>query len=126
MWREFRDKGPDEGVQAVIDKVPARGIYSDYGRTIETLRHEYGGLFHRDTTLIILGDARNNSRPAHAEDLKYIADRCGNVFWLNPDTPEKWGQGDSIIDIYEHAGAKAFTVQTVGDLMNFLSGLSQK
>lgn len=118
--RQFRDSGPDEGVKAVIDTVPTRGIYSDYGATIEALRREYSGVFRKDTTVIILGDARNNARTPHDDDLKYIADRCRNVFWLNPDDPSKWNTGDSIVGIYERAGAKVFSVQTIGDLLNFL------
>ena len=63
--RQFRDRGPDEGVQAVMGTVPTRGIYSDYGVTIQALRQEYGGAIRRDTTVIIIGDARNNSRAPH-------------------------------------------------------------
>lgn len=119
--RQFRDKGPDEGVQAVMDTVPSRGIYSDYGSTIATLRREYGGAIRRDTTVIIIGDARNNSHAPHDDDLKYIADRCANVLWLNPDDPHKWNTGDSIVATYEKAGAKMCNVQTVSDLLGFLS-----
>ena len=45
---------------------------------------------HKDTTIIILGDARNNSCNPYDEDLKYIADRCGKVFWLNPEPTFEW------------------------------------
>ena len=50
-------------------------------------------------------DARNNKNQSAVEDLKYIADRCHRVFWLNTDDPAKWNTGDSIIGIYESAGA---------------------
>ena len=117
----FRERSPDDGVQEVMNNVPTRGIYSDYGTTIHTLREDYGGTFHRDTTLIILGDARNNRRKSYAEDLKWISDRCCRLFWLNVDPVSKWNQGDSIIGEYEKAGAEVYHVGTAGDLLNFLS-----
>ncbi len=118
--RFFRDRSADEGVQAVLKSVPSRGVYSDYGVPIHTLREDYGGTFHRDTTVIILGDARNNRRDTAAGDLKYIADRCSRVYWLNTDDPRKWNQGDSIIGVYEGCGAEVHHVATVGDLITFL------
>ncbi len=120
----FRDCTPDEGVQAVLSSIPTRGVYSDYGATIHALRQEYGGTFHRDTTVIILGDARNNRRRSAAEDLKYIADRCCRMYWLNTDDVDRWNQGDSIIGEYEKCGAQVHHVATVGQLLEFLSGVT--
>lgn len=117
----FRNCSADEGVGNVLSCVPTRGIYSDYGNTIHMFREEYAGSFHKDTTVIILGDARNNSYESRAVDLKYIADRCHRVFWLNTDDVINWNCGDSIIGQYEKAGADVHHVATAGDLLNFLT-----
>ena len=117
----FRNCSADEGVGNVLACVPTRGIYSNYGNTIRRFREEYAGSFHKDTTVIILGDARNNSNESRAVDLKYIADRCHRVFWLNTDDVDKWDCGDSIISQYQTAGAEVHHVATAGDLLNFLS-----
>ena len=119
----FRDKSARDGVEAVLGNIPTRGIYSNYGATIQQLREEIGGTIHKDTTVIILGDARNNRNQSAAEGLKYIADRCHRVFWLNTDDPAKWNAGDSIIGIYESAGAEAHGIRTAGDLIGFLGNL---
>lgn len=116
----FRDKSPDEGIEGVLANIPTRGVYSDYGTTIHAFRQAFGGSIHQDTTIIILGDARNNQRRSYAEDIKYISDRCHKVFWLNSDDPEKWNQGDSVIGEYERAGAEVHHVGTVGELLGFL------
>jgi len=120
----FRECSADEGVQAVMRNIPTRGAYSDYGVPLHTLRTEYAGSFHQDTTMIILGDARNNQRASHSEDLKYLADRSHKVFWLNTDPVEKWNRGDSIIREYERSGAEVHHVETVQDLLEFLTNLS--
>ena len=109
-----------DGVKAVNDNVPSRGIYSDYGKTIKELRDGYGGLFHKDTTVIILGDARNNMNYSSANDLKFIVDHSNKVFWLNPDNPQKWNQGDSIVDEYIKTGVEMRHVSTIGELLEFL------
>ena len=120
----FRDKSVGEGVDTVLQSVPTRGIYSNYGKTIHELREEIGGTIHKDTTVIVLGDARNNKNQSAVEDLKYIADRCHRVFWLNTDDPAKWNTGDSIIGIYESAGAEVHGIRTAGALIDFLGNLS--
>lgn len=118
--RFFANRSVDEAVETVGKVVPSKGVYSDYGTTIHELRKEAAGSIHSDTTVIIIGDARNNSLRAYDEDLQYIANKAANVFWLETDEPEKWDQGDSIIGLYEKAGANVYHVATAGDLINFL------
>lgn len=120
----FRDRSAGEGVEAVLGNVPTRGVYSNYGKTIQQLREEIGGTIHKDTTVIILGDARNNKNQSATSDLKYIADRCHRVFWLNTDAPSKWNAGDSVIGQYQAAGAEVHAIRTAGDLISFLGNLS--
>ena len=115
----FQNQSAAEGIQAVNSNVPSRGVYSNCGRTIHELREEYEPLFHRDTTVIIFGDARNNRNDTAEKDLKFIADRVRKVFWLNPDDVQKWGQGDSVIYEYQRAGAEVFHVSTVGNCLDF-------
>lgn len=120
----FRDKSAGEGVESVLENVPSHGIYSNYGATIQQLRTDIGGTIHKDTTVIILGDARNNRNQSAANDLKYIAGRCHKVFWLNTDDKSKWNTGDSVIGQYQAAGAEVYGIKTAGDLIGFLGNLS--
>ena len=47
------------------------------------------------TTIIILGDARNNYGEAHGEVLKEMYDRCKRLIWLNPESRISRSTGDS-------------------------------
>jgi uncharacterized protein with von Willebrand factor type A (vWA) domain len=60
-------------------------------------------LVNRQTLIVILGDARNNRRPARADLLREIAQLCRGVVWLNPEEPARWGTGDSAIEQYRRA-----------------------
>lgn len=121
----FRSQSPSAAVNAVNNKVPSRGIYSNYGRTLHQLKEEYSSLIGKETTMIILGDARNNRNASREEDVRYFCTRARKVWWLNPDIPQKWGQGDSATTEYQRAGVDMRHIANVGDLLNFLSSASQ-
>ena len=50
---------------------------------------------NRATTVIILGDARNNQADPRVELLAEITARSRQVIWLNPESTRLWGTGDS-------------------------------
>lgn len=71
------------------------GGSTDYGQAFEDFRkHCLDDVDHR-TTIIILGDARNNYGDPRTEILKEMYDRCKRLIWLNPEPRNSWGAGDS-------------------------------
>jgi len=81
---------------------PALDLYarSDFGRVLTELWRRREELLGRATLLVIMGDARNNRRPARADLLREIARGCRAVIWLNPEELSRWGTGDSAIGSY--------------------------
>ncbi len=81
---------------------PALDLYarSDFGRVLGELWERRGELLNRATVLVIMGDGRNNRRPARADLLREMARLCRAVVWLIPEEPERWGTGDSAIFQY--------------------------
>lgn len=73
---------------------------SDFGRVFAEFRKLYLSLLNQRTTIVILGDARNNWRPPQEEALKVMAGRAQRVLWLNPVPQAKWTSDDSIIKLY--------------------------
>lgn len=73
---------------------------SDFGRVLVELSKRQTELLTRQTLVVILGDARNNRRPARADLIREIARRCRAVVWLNPEERSRWGTGDSAINQY--------------------------
>ncbi|OUS30103.1 hypothetical protein A9Q99_06370 [Gammaproteobacteria bacterium 45_16_T64] len=70
------------------------------------------------TTVIILGDARNNYGDAEIESLREIKQRCHQLIWLNPEQRSRWGSGDSEMKRY-HAHC------TLAEVCNSLSHLER-
>jgi len=54
----------------------------------------------RKTTVLILGDARNNHGDAQVGVLNLLHQRSRRVVWLNPESRLLWGQGDSEMKRY--------------------------
>ena len=52
------------------------------------------------TTIIILGDARNNYGDSKAEILKEVYDKAQRVIWLNPEPKSSWTVGDAEMKKY--------------------------
>ncbi len=52
------------------------------------------------TTVLILGDARNNYHAAQSWVVKEIQHRARHVYWLNPEPRSYWDTGDSIVGEY--------------------------
>lgn len=55
------------------------------------------------TTVLILGDARNNHGDPKMDIMQSIYQRAGRVIWLNPESRKLWGSGDSEMHRYQRA-----------------------
>ena len=75
--------------------------HSDYGHSIETFAEDYPDAVGPRTSLLILGDARNNYRATGAQTLKKLVARSRHAYWLNPEPSAYWGSGDSVTGAYE-------------------------
>jgi len=71
------------------------GGSTDYGQAFLDFRKLCMDDVDNRTTIIILGDARNNYGEPHAEILKEMYDRSKRVIWLNPESRLSWNTGDS-------------------------------
>ena len=75
--------------------------HSDYGHSIEKFAEEYPEAVGPRTSLLILGDGRNNYRATGAQTLKKLVARSRHAYWLNPEPAAYWGSGDSATSAYE-------------------------
>jgi uncharacterized protein with von Willebrand factor type A (vWA) domain len=68
---------------------------SDYGRCLADFERIALREVTRQTTVIILGDARGNRNEPRIDLLQQVFDRAARVIWLNPEPRTLWGTGDS-------------------------------
>ncbi len=74
--------------------------HSDFGRAFRGFVSDHIGAINKRTTVIVLGDARNNYNLPHDWCLREIRQRARKVIWLNPESRNTWDFGDSEIGRY--------------------------
>jgi hypothetical protein len=73
---------------------------TDYGQSLLDFKEKWLDVVNNKTTVLILGDARNNYGNPQTDILKLIHERNKKLIWLNPESPSFWGIGDSEMKRY--------------------------
>jgi uncharacterized protein with von Willebrand factor type A (vWA) domain len=98
-------------------RVIGKDGHSDYGTVLESFWERYG---RRDltgrSTVVIVGDARGNYRPARADIVAQIDARARRVYWLNPEPRSQWDTTDSAQAAYAAHCSAVYEVRTLGQL----------
>lgn len=98
--------------------------HSDYGHAFEVFWERYGKDVGPKTSVMILGDARNNYHASQAWIIAEIEKRARNVFWLNPEPRSYWDTGDSIVGEYGAHCDGVFEVRNLRQLEGFVENLA--
>ena len=94
----------DYPVEKAIELVNWKyGGSTDYGNSLMDFSKLALDDINSNTTVIILGDARNNNGDPKLEILQSIFQRARRVIWLNPESRRAWGSGDSEMLRYQSA-----------------------
>jgi uncharacterized protein with von Willebrand factor type A (vWA) domain len=97
--------------------------HSDYGHAFEVFWERYGKEIGPKTTVMILGDARNNYHSSQAWIIKEIRRKARSVFWLNPEPRSYWDTGDSIVGEYGQHCNGTFECRNLRQLEGFVDNL---
>jgi uncharacterized protein len=71
------------------------GGSTDYGQAFSDFKKNCLDDVDNRTTIIVLGDARNNYGDPRTDILKEMYDRCKRLIWLNPEPRRSWFVGDA-------------------------------
>ncbi len=91
------DLGPRIAQEARITKWHTS---SDYGEAFGDFAQSFMNAVGPRTSVLILGDARNNNQDPNLGALHAIGQHARRIFWLNPEHHMRWGLGDSIAPVY--------------------------
>lgn len=121
-------EGEEDIVQAIhrvnteADVVWVDG-HSDYGHAFEVFWNRWGREIGPKTTVIILGDARNNYHASQSWVIKEMRQKARHVYWLNPEPRAYWDTGDSIVGEYAVHCDGAFECRNLRQLERFVDHL---
>ncbi len=114
----FKEYDPQEAVYKVLMENRPGYYNTDLGNSLNTFRHEHMGLITSKTTVIILGDGRNNYNNPRLDIAQEMQRKSRRLLWFCPEPQSHWGSGDS--DMWEYAAASdgVHYVNTLRDLAN--------
>jgi uncharacterized protein with von Willebrand factor type A (vWA) domain len=98
----FKEKDVNSAIEKALDGGEVINVYtrSNFGFAFHEFWKNHLMNVDNRTTVLILGDARNNYNDPKAWCLRDIHNKAKNVVWLNPESPSAWGFGDSVMDRY--------------------------
>jgi uncharacterized protein with von Willebrand factor type A (vWA) domain len=98
----FKDYEINSAIDRALDGGDVVNVYtrSNFGFAFHHFWRNFLSAVDNKTTVLILGDARNNYNDPKAWCLRDIHSKAKNVVWLNPESPSAWGFGDSVMDKY--------------------------
>ena len=101
ITRLFEDQDINQAIETAL-RGDVINVYahSDFGRAFKAFHRDHIAAVNKRTTVIVLGDARNNYNLPHDWVLKEIRQRAKQLIWLNPENRMTWGFGDSEMDHY--------------------------
>ncbi len=98
--------------------------HSNYGHALEVFDQKYSGEVTKKSTVLFLGDARNNYHETNVEALAQIGKKARKLFWLNPEPKPYWDTGDSIMEPYSQCCDQVFEVRNLQQLEKFVDNLA--
>jgi uncharacterized protein len=98
--------------------------HSDYGHAFEVFWERYGKDVGPKTTVLFLGDARNNYHASQAWVIKEVAAKARHVYWLNPEPRSYWDTGDSIVSDYGVHTDGVYECRNLRQLESFVEKLA--
>jgi len=96
---------------------------SDFGYAFNRFATTELESLDKKTTILLLGDARNNYNDPQAWALRLIRERVKGIIWLNPEGQWGWGIGDSVMPLYSPACDIVRECRTIGQLGEVVDNL---
>ena len=91
-------------------------VNSDFGRAAEQFKNRYLPTMNHRTTVVILGDGRNNGKHPNVEALEEITRHARQTIWITPEPKWGWSLGSCDMPLYESLCDRVEVVRTVEQL----------
>ena len=89
---------------------------SDFGAAAEQVAADLAATVNRRTTVVILGDGRNNGRPPNERALEETAARARRLIWITPEPKWGWTLGGCDMPRYEPICDRVEVVRNADEL----------
>jgi uncharacterized protein len=101
---------------ATAGRVVSLAGNSNYGRAFRTFYRDFRAAVTRRTTVIVIGDGRNNYNAPESWVLDELRRRARRVLWICPEAKWGWGSGDSEMPLYAAQCDRVASVTSLAEL----------
>jgi uncharacterized protein len=120
----FNDNPVERAIEWALKGAPVDyHCRSDFGYAFSRFANTELESLDKKTTILMLGDARNNYNDPQAWALRLIRDRVKGIIWLNPEGQWGWGIGDSVMPLYAPSCDIVRECRTIGQLGEVVDNL---
>lgn len=120
---DFVGQQAKEAINQVLIRMPPGHYSTDLGYSLEMFARDYADTIDARTTLIMVGDGRNNHRDPRLDIFQQMARRSRRTIWINPEPPMLWGTGDSDMLKYAPHCANVVVAATLSELTEAIDDL---
>jgi len=97
--------------------------HSDYGHAFEVFHGKWGNEVTPKTSVIILGDARNNYHASQSWVLAELRKKARHLYWIDPEPAAYWNTGDSVIGDYARYCDGVYECRNLRQLERFVEAV---
>jgi uncharacterized protein with von Willebrand factor type A (vWA) domain len=112
----FAEHQPQEAVSRVLAENRPGYYNTDLGNSLNTFKQDFMETVTGKTTVIILGDGRNNYNDPRLDIAQDMQRRSRRLLWFCPESPSQWGTGDSDMHLYAPLSNGVYKVSNLREL----------
>lgn len=112
----FKEKQPQEAVNQVLEQNRPGYYNTDLGNSLNTFKRDHLGTITSRTTVIVLGDGRNNYNDPRLDIAQEMQRKSRRLLWFCPEPQSLWGTGDSDMHLYAPLSSGVFKVSNLREL----------
>lgn len=115
---ELEQQDSQSAVEKVLRENPPGYYSTDLGNSFNTFEKNWMSAIDSRTTVIILGDGRNNYNNPRLDIHGDMQRRARRLFWFCPEGQGQWGTGDSDMHQYASQADGVYLIRSLRDLAN--------
>lgn len=121
----FKEHDADSALTAISRlKGFNRTGFSHYGNVLQQFAGQYLTVLSKNTTVLILGDAKNNWNAVDgSEILPAVRENAKALYWLNPLAEDQWLRNDCIMEKYRPGCTGVYPCANIEQLERFITGV---
>jgi len=115
---ELEQQDSRDAVAKVLRDNPPGYYSTDLGNSLNTFHMNHMSAVDSRTTVIILGDGRNNYNNPRLDIHQEMQAKSRRLIWFCPESMRQWGTGDSDMHLYATHADNVYLIRTLRDLAN--------